>query len=153
MRIRWADARPLLRILFLAVSIVLLSRLRQCGGLMLVRAIRRRREYAVRLALGARSSVLIKEAISEGMLLSVAGGLLGLALAAMALRFALHFLPESMPRNRCYLDRCERGCLALLLSLATGSRLQPRAGFRGTADKSDAELERRGERRHGRGES
>lgn len=116
-----ADARPLLRILFLAVSIVLLIGCANVAGLMLVRAIRRRREYAVRLALGARSSVLIKEAIYEGMLLSVAGGLLGLALAATALRFALHVLPESMPRIDAISIDANVAAFALLLSLTTGA--------------------------------
>ena len=68
------------------------------AGLLLVRAIRRRREYAVRLALGARSSVIIRESVLEGLLLGVAGGLLGLGFAAGAIRMALRLLPESMPR-------------------------------------------------------
>jgi predicted permease len=116
-----ADARPLLRVLFMAVSVVLLIGCANVAGLMLVKAIRRRREYAVRLALGARSSVLIKEAIYEGMLLSVAGGLLGLAFAATALRFALHVLPESMPRIDAISIDSRVAAFALLLSLATGA--------------------------------
>ena len=68
------------------------------AGLLLVRAIRRRREYAVRLALGARSGRILRETIFEGLILSCSGGLLGLALAAVAIRTALHLLPDSMPR-------------------------------------------------------
>src|ERR1700719_3010563 len=92
------EVRPLLRTLFLAVSIVLLIACVNVAGLLLVRAIRRRREYAVRLALGARIGAVIRESVLEGLLLSVAGGLLGLAFAASAIRTTLHLLPESMPR-------------------------------------------------------
>jgi predicted permease len=63
-----------------------------------VRAIRRRREYAVRLALGARSGSILRETIFEGLILSCSAGLLGLAFAAVAIRTALHLLPDSMPR-------------------------------------------------------
>jgi predicted permease len=113
------DVRPLLRTLFLAVSIVLLIACVNVAGLLLVRAIRRRREYAVRLALGARSSVILRESVVEGLLLSLAGGLLGLAFAAIAIRAALHLLPDSMPR----VDSVDAGvaAFALLLSLATGA--------------------------------
>jgi putative ABC transport system permease protein len=93
-----ADARPLLRTLFLAVCIVLLIACVNVSGLLLVRAIRRRREYAVRLALGAGSSAVVYESMLEGLLLSAAGGLLGLGFAVAAVRIALHLLPDSMPR-------------------------------------------------------
>jgi putative ABC transport system permease protein len=115
------EVRPLLRTLFLAVSIVLLIACVNVAGLLLVRAIRRRREYAVRLALGARSSVIIRESVFEGLLLSMAGGLLGLAFAAIAIRTALHLLPESMPRvDSISMDATVAG-FALLLALATGA--------------------------------
>jgi putative ABC transport system permease protein len=92
------DERPLLRTLFFVVSIVLLIACVNVAGMLLVRAIRRRREYAVRLALGARSSAIIRQSVFEGLLCSVTGGLLGLGFAAIVIRVALHLLPESMPR-------------------------------------------------------
>jgi len=116
-----ANARPLLRTLFLAVSVVLLLACVNVAGLLLVRAIRRRREYAVRLALGARSSLIIRESVLEGLLLSFAGGLLGLVFAATAIHTALGLLPESMPRVDSISINATVAAFALLLALATGA--------------------------------
>jgi predicted permease len=115
-----AGVRPVLRTLFIAVSIVLLIACVNVAGLLLVRAIRRRREYAVRLALGAGSGVIIRESVFEGLLLSVAGGLLGLAFAATAIRTALHLLPESMPRIDSVGMDASVIIFALLLALVSG---------------------------------
>ncbi|MBZ5651155.1 MAG: ABC transporter permease [Acidobacteriia bacterium] len=115
-----ADVRPLLRTLFLTVSVVLLIACVNVAGLLLVRAIRRRREYALRLALGARSAVIIRESVFEGLLLSLPGGLLGLALAAILIRTALHLLPDSMPRVNSIAMDGRVIAFALLLALATG---------------------------------
>jgi putative ABC transport system permease protein len=93
-----ASVGPLLRTLFLAVAIVMLIACMNVAGLLLLRAIRRHREYAVRLALGARSGVIVRESLLEALLLNAIGGLLGLALAALVIRTCLHLLPESMPR-------------------------------------------------------
>ena len=103
-----------------AVGVVLLMACANVAGLLLVRAIRRRREYAVRLALGARSSALLRHALYEGLLLSLAGGLLGLALAATAIRTALHLLPESMPRISAISMDAGVVLFALLLAIGTG---------------------------------
>src|SRR5271163_668080 len=116
-----ADVRPLLRTLFAAVAIVLLIACANVAGLLLVRAIRRRREYAVRLALGARSTAILRESLLEGLLLSVTGGLLGLALAAIAIRVALRLLPESMPRVDSISVNATVAAFALLIALATGA--------------------------------
>lgn len=116
-----SETRPLLRTLFLAVSIVLLIACVNVAILLLVRAIRRRREYAVRLALGARPRAIVREALVEGLLLSIAGGLLGLGLAVAALKTALVRLPETMPRiGDIHMD-ASVAAFALLLALATGA--------------------------------
>jgi predicted permease len=93
-----SEARQLIRILFLAVLVVLLIACANLAGLLLVRAIRRRREFAVRLALGAGALNLLRQAVLESLVLSVSGGILGLALAAVGLRVAISHLPETLPR-------------------------------------------------------
>ena len=115
-----SDARPLLRTLFFAVAVVLVIACVNVAGMMLVRAIRRRREYAVRLALGARSRAILGEAVLEGMLFGLFGGLLGLAFAWAAVRTTLHLLPDSMPRIGSIAIDAEVVAFALLLALATG---------------------------------
>lgn len=92
------QAKPLLRTLFLAVAVVLLIACVNLAGLLLVRAMRNQREIAVRMALGAQSAAILRQTILESLTLSVSGGVLGLALAAVALRVGKSFLPESLPR-------------------------------------------------------
>lgn len=116
-----ADVRPLLRTLFLAVSVVLLIVCVNIAGLLLVRAIRRRREYAVRLALGARPRAIVRESAFEGLLISLAGGVVGLAFAAVVVRTALHLLPDSMPRIDSISIDATVAAFALLLALITGA--------------------------------
>src|SRR5215468_2351945 len=92
------QARPLVRTLFFAVIVVLLIVCANLAGLLLVRAISRRREFGMRLALGARTATLLRQAIVESMVLSIAGGAMGLALAAVALRVGVSLLPQTLPR-------------------------------------------------------
>lgn len=114
------QARPLIRTLFLAVLVVLLIACANLAGLLLIRAIRRRREMAVRLALGARASALLGQAIMEGLVLSVGGSVLGLALAANALQVGRSLLPETLPLiSQIRLD-WKVALFALLLGVVTG---------------------------------
>jgi putative ABC transport system permease protein len=114
------DARQLVRILFLAIVVVLLIACANLAGLMLVRAIRRRRETAVRLALGAPAGVLLRQAILESLVLSVSGGTLGLILAAVALRVGVSWLPENLPRiHEIGLD-WQVVLFAIILAILTG---------------------------------
>jgi predicted permease len=114
------QARLLVRTLFLAIVVVLLIACANLAGLLLVRAIRRRREVAVRLALGARAGVLLRQAILESLVLSVSGGLLGLILAATVLRVGVSWLPETLPRiNEIGLD-WQVISFAMILAVFTG---------------------------------
>jgi predicted permease len=114
------QARQLVRTLFLAIMVVLLIACANLAGLLLVRAIRRRREIAVRLALGARAGALLRQAILESLVLSVSGGLLGLFLAAIAVRVGISRLPETLPRlDEIGLD-WQVVAFAIILAVITG---------------------------------
>jgi putative ABC transport system permease protein len=114
------QARQLVRILFLAIVVVLLIACANLAGLLLVRAIRRRREIALRLALGAGAFALLRQAVLESLVLSVTGGVLGLVLAAAGLRVGVSRLPETLPRiNEIGLD-WQIVLFAIGLSLLTG---------------------------------
>jgi putative ABC transport system permease protein len=115
-----AEVRPVLRTLFVAVTVVLLIACVNVSSLLLVRAIRQRREYALRVAIGASSARIIRKSLIEGVLLSTAGGLLGLAFAIITIRTALHLLPDSMPRiNSISINPLVSG-FALVTAVSTG---------------------------------
>ena len=115
-----SEARPLIRTLFLAVMVVFLIACANLASLYLVRVIRRRREISVRLALGAGGQAILRSSLIEALVLSISGGVLGLALAAVALRLGVRILPETLPRiNSIALD-WRVACFALGLAILTG---------------------------------
>ena len=93
-----ATARPLVRALFWAVAVVLLIACANLAGLLLVRAIRRQREIAVRVALGAPTAALLRQALLESMTVSMSGALLGVGMAATAIYAGRQLLPDTLPR-------------------------------------------------------
>jgi predicted permease len=114
------QTRPLLRMLFFAVAVVLLIACANLAGLLLVRAIRRQRETAVRLALGASTLTVLRQMILESLAISVSGGIIGIGLAALALAIGKNLLPETMPLiSEISLNWTVAG-FALLLALLTG---------------------------------
>ncbi|HXY08012.1 MAG TPA: ABC transporter permease [Terriglobales bacterium] len=114
------QARQLIHTLFLAILVVLLIACANLAGLLLVRAIRRRREIAVRLALGASTGTVLRQGELEGLVLGVTGGALGLGLAAIGLRVGVSRLPENLPRIREIGLDWQVALFALLLSIVTG---------------------------------
>jgi predicted permease len=100
--------------------VVLLIACANLAGLLLVRAIGRRREIALRTALGAGSWTLLRQAELEGLVLGVTGGAFGLALAGIGLRVGVSRLPETLPRiGEIGLD-WQIALFAIALSLVTG---------------------------------
>ena len=86
-----------LQILMTASGFVLLIVCANVANLMLVRGLERRRQTSLSMALGARASRVVRQALTESILLSLLGGIAGLAIAFAGTRLILHFAFPSLP--------------------------------------------------------
>ncbi|HTW47347.1 MAG TPA: ABC transporter permease [Acidobacteriaceae bacterium] len=138
------QTRPLLRLLFCAVAVVLLIACANFAGLLLVRAIRRQRETAVRLALGAPARRLLRQTVTESLALSVAGGLTGIGLAAFAIHGGRNLLPGDLPlTDEITLNWTVAG-FALLLAALTGVFCGLAPGFAALRTNVNAQIKEGG---------
>ncbi|HKX32870.1 MAG TPA: ABC transporter permease [Blastocatellia bacterium] len=117
----WGNARIALPLMLGAVALVLLIACTNLANLQLARAGARRKEIALRLALGAGRQRIIRQLLTESMMLAVAGGGLGLLLAIWGLDLLRIWGPDSVPRLKEAAVNAPALGFATLITLLTGA--------------------------------
>jgi putative ABC transport system permease protein len=114
------QVRPMLLVVLGAVILIVFIVSLNIATLLLARASGRQQEMAVRLSLGASRGRMVRQLLTESMLLSLIGGAAGIATAVVTLGFVLRFVPSNVPRlNEVRIDWVVLA-FALLLSILTG---------------------------------
>jgi len=112
--------RPMLLVLLGAVILIVFIVSLNIANLLLARASGRQQEMAVRLALGASRGRMVRQMLTESMLLSLIGGAAGILTAVGTLGFILRFMPSNVPRlSEVRIDWVVLA-FALLISILTG---------------------------------
>ena len=110
------DVRPAVLLLFGAVGLVVMVASANVANLLLLRAEARRRELAVRAALGASAARLASPVLAESLVLALAAGVVGLAASGPLLRAMIALVPDGLPRVDAV--RVDAGVVAFSVVLA-----------------------------------
>ena len=128
-----ADVRRPLMVLLAAVGLLLLAATANVASLQLARATTRRREMAIRAALGAAGGRAMRQLLVESLMLGLTGGAAGLLLASLLHRSLPSLLPADFPRATDLAFDSRVVAFALLASLVTSLRVRRAAGASGPA--------------------
>lgn len=112
--------RPSLLMLLAAVALVLLIACANVASLLLAKSLSRQRELALRTALGARRSRLVRQLMTEGACFAVISGAAGLLLAGLAVRVLKVMLPPTLPRVDAIVVDAPVLAVGLLASIVSG---------------------------------
>jgi putative ABC transport system permease protein len=114
-----SDVKTSLWVLMGAVGFVLLLVCANVAGLLLVRSTARQKEIAIRVALGAGTKRIIRQLLSESLILSLFGGLTGLLLTPILLQLIVSFSAKALPRV--VSTQIDRGALLFTFLVAVGT--------------------------------
>jgi predicted permease len=140
-----SNIRPALLVLLGAVGFLLLVACANVVNLLLAQAAARERELAIRSALGAGRSRLVRQFLTEALLLSFAGGALGVLLAVWGVDALLALAPSDLPRLHDVAINLPVLCFTVALSVAVAAGLGIFTALRATSGEHEAALAERGQ--------
>jgi predicted permease len=117
--------RPMIALMAAAASLVVLTAAANVAGLLLARGLRRRKEIAIRLALGASRARLVRQLLVESLLLSLAGGAAGLLVAFWSTDLARGFLGSAANADYSLDPRVVAAAFAIALAIGLATGIAP----------------------------